>query len=411
MKINVKIDQRVFNDAYVPHFNNTARTQIFYGGASSGKSVFVAQRLVYDILNGGRNYLVCRAVGRDSRRSTWVEVNKVIRKWGVSHLFEANKSELVLTCANGYQVIFTGLDDTEKLKSITPKRGAITDIWVEEATQTTQSAITQLRKRQRGGDEGTPKRLTLTFNPIYQTHWIYDQFFKPVGWGVDTTEYTADDLTILKTWYVHNKFLTAGDIYDLENEPDEYYRDVYTYGNWGVLGDSIFTNWKVEPCKHTADSLPNYFGLDFGYASDPAALACVAYDAQNKTIYIYDEAYERGLTNDKLAALVLEPVGTSYVTTDSSEPKSIEELRMHGVSAVGAKKGKDSVWFGIQWLKQHTIVIDPSCVNAQNEFRIYQWKKDREGNSLPVPVDKFNHLIDALRYALESLMVYQPAIW
>lgn len=92
------------------------------------------------------------------------------------------------------------------------------------------------------------------------------------------------------------------------------------------------------------------------------------------------------------------------IICDSAEPKSIQELRNHGVNSVGAMKGKDSVKFGIDWLKQQTIVVDKSCVNLQNELSQYHWKKDAGGNSMPVPVDKNNHLIDALRYALEDDM-------
>jgi phage terminase large subunit len=121
-----------------------------------------------------------------------------------------------------------------------------------------------------------------------------------------------------------------------------------------------------------------------------------------KTIYIHDELYETGLTNDVLAERIKDKIGNQQVTADSAEPKSIDELRKYGVRANPAAKGKDSVLFGIQWLQQQTIVIDTHCVNAQNEFRQYHWKEDASGNALPVPVDKNNHLIDAGRYAHEQ---------
>src|SRR5690606_27492679 len=126
------------------------RTQVFFGGASSGKSVFLAQRCVVDLLNGGRNYLVCRAVGRTIRRSVFNEIIKIIGGWGLSELFTVNKSEMIITCSNGYQIMFAGLDDVEKLKSMIPARGVITDIWVEEATETDRDSLKQLYKRQRG---------------------------------------------------------------------------------------------------------------------------------------------------------------------------------------------------------------------------------------------------------------------
>ena len=126
-------------------------------------------------------------------------MTKVINEWGVAHLFDINLTLLTVTCSiNGYQAIFKGLDDLEKVKSITPAKGVITDIWVEEATQASEDDIKQLTKRQRGGDANVPKRLTLSFNPILRLHWIYQTYFKPVGWADDQQRYKSDDLTILK---------------------------------------------------------------------------------------------------------------------------------------------------------------------------------------------------------------------
>ena len=396
----------IFNKAFIPHLKNEARTQIYYGGSASGKSVFLAQRCVADIIKGGRNYLVCRAVGKYVPRSVWMEIQRVIKDWGLESLFTYRIQAQVIECvANNHQIIFTGLDDTEKLKSIVPKVGAITDIWVEEATETNKSDIRTLFKRQRGGDEGIPKRLTMSFNPILQSHWIYKEYFENIAWTDDQTEYEDDELTIMKSWYVHNKFLTQGDIDDLENETDEYYYQVYTLGNWGVLGNVVFNNWKVEDLSGIENQFTNRRnGLDFGFSADPAAIVCTHYDREKKTIYIFDELYETGLTNDKLALLANDLVGEDMVVCDSSEPKSIAELQMHGTRAAGAIKGKDSVLHGIQWLQQNTIIIDKKCINTRNEFMKYAWKEGKDGLAVspPRPVDRDNHLIDALRYAYEG---------
>lgn len=397
------IDEGVYNPVYIPHLDNMARTQIFYGGSSSGKSVFLAQRCIEDLLRSGRNYLICRQVARTMRTSVFAQVCRVINEWGVGGLFSINKSDYTITCTNGYQAVFVGLDDPEKIKSIVPAIGAWTDIWVEEATETERAAVKQLYKRQRGGSSATPKRMTLSFNPILQNHWIFQEYFNPLGWRDEQTEYTSAELSILKTWYVHNRFLTAEDIRDLENEQDAYYRNVYTLGNWGVLGNVIFTNWRVEDLSGMRDQFTNRRqGLDFGFSSDPAAMAVTHYDRMRKTIYIFDELYETGLTNDLLAAEVRNRVGYDHVVCDSAEPKSIAELRKHGVNAGAAKKGKDSVLFGIQWLQQQQIVVDARCINTQNEFRQYKWREDRNGNAIREPVDKNNHIIDALRYGYED---------
>lgn len=401
----VRIHEGVYNPVYKPYLHSGKRVQIFYGGSSSGKSVFLAQRVIIDILSGGRNYLICRAVGRTIRKSVFNEVKKVITDFGLSSKFRINKSDGVITCVNGYQILFSGLDDAEKLKSITPEKGAITDIWVEEATECNRDSIKQLIKRQRGGDNKTAKRLILSFNPILRSHWIYDEYFKSIAWRDDQREYLGDGLSILKTTYKDNRFLTPDDIKDLENETDVYYRDVYTLGNWGILGNVIFTNWRVEDLSDRRNQFTEHrTGLDFGFSSDPAALAVTHYDRMRKTIYFYDELYETNLTNDLLANEVNKLAPDRPVTCDSAEPKSIVELTQHGVYARSANKGKDSVLHGIQWLQQQTVIIDERCINARNEFQSYKWKEDKGGVSLPIPLDKNNHLIDALRYAYEGDM-------
>ncbi len=412
MTIDVEIDRKVFNDAYLPHLDNMTRTQIFYGGSSSGKSVFLAQRDVLDVMKGGRNFLVCRQVGKTLRGSVIQEVRKVITTWGLTRLFDINKTDGTVTCSNGYQVIFAGLDDVEKLKSLTPAKGVITDIRIEEATETDRATVKQLLKRQRGGNPNTPKRLTLSFNPILQNHWLYEEYIAPLGLSSDANSYTSHDLTILKTWYIHNRFLTASDIHDLENEKDPYFREVYTFGNWGVLGHVIFSNWTVQDLTGMHNQFTNRrAGLDFGYSSDPAAVVATHYDKARKTIYIYDEIYETGLTNDTLADKVMDMVNEDAVICDSAEPKSIFELQRYGVTAQPASKGRDSVLHGIQWLQQQNIVIDSRCVNTQNEFRQYQWKKDAGGNAMRQPVDRHNHIIDALRYAYEQDAQEQVISW
>jgi phage terminase large subunit len=391
------------NPAYRKHLYAKQRTQIFYGGSSSGKSVFLAQRAIIDLLNGGRNYLICRQVGRTLRRSVFNELQKIINEWRINDLFTINLTEQIITATNGYQILFSGLDDPEKIKSITPAKGVITDVWIEEATETQEQAIKQLYKRLRGGSDKTAKRLTMSFNPILRTHWIYQSEFSPIAWTDDQRQHVTNDLLILKTTYRDNTFLTQQDRDELEKERDSYFYDVYTLGNWGVLGDIIFTNWRTEELKGKISQFTNHRdGLDFGFASDPAAFVATHYDRANKTIYIYDELYERGLTNDVLAEQVRPLAADRPFAADSAEPKSIKELQRYGLRVFPTRKGQDSVWHGIQWLQQQTILIDPRCINTRNEFQQYQWRKDRDGNAIRQPVDKNNHAIDALRYAYEE---------
>jgi phage terminase large subunit len=337
------------------------------------------------------------------------QVERVIREAGLLQYFTINKSDALITCTvNGYQIIFAGLDDVEKIKSIVPAVGVLTDIWIEEATETERNDVKDLYKRQRGGDESTRKRMILSFNPILQSHWIYEEHFKSIGWADDQKEYNTDELFILKTTYKDNRFLTTQDTHDLENERDKYRYNVYTLGKWGILGHVIFANWRVEDLSEMMPQFTNHRnGLDFGFSSDPAALWVAHYDSKNKRIYVFDELYERGLTNDKLADELKAKIGDDYVVCDSAEPKSIAELRQYGIGAMEAKKGKDSVLHGIQWMQQQEIIIGKNCVNAAREISTYHWQEDAGGNALRKPSEKNNHLIDAGRYAHEADMVDQ----
>lgn len=393
------------NDIYEPYLAEYARTQIFYGGSSSGKSWFLSQRCVLDVLAGGRNYLVCRQTARTIRGSVYQQIERVIREAGLLDYFTLNKSDAVITCANGYQILFAGLDDVEKIKSLVPANGVITDIWIEEATETERGDVKDLYKRQRGGDEATAKRMILSFNPILQSHWIYKEFFESVAWSDNQRTHNSQELSILKTVYKDNYFLTTQDTHDLENESDKYRYNVYTLGNWGILGHVIFTNWKVQDLSDMTAQFTNHRnGLDFGFSVDPSALWVAHYDKANKRIYVYDELYQKGLTNDLLAEEVKKIIGTDYVTCDSAEPKSIAELKKYGVYATGANKGKDSVLFGYQWLQQQEIIIDKKCINAKMEISTAHWLEDAGGNALPKPSGVNDHLIAAGRYAHEPDM-------
>ena len=405
MNINVKINKNVFNKSYLPFLNCQTRTQHFFGGSSAGKSIFcVGQRSIYDVLKGGRNYLIVRNVARTSRQSTFNEVCKTITNWNLEKYFKINKSDLSATCINGYQILFAGLDDVQKLKSLTPAKGVLTDILIDEATETQESDIKELEKRLRG-KSGVKKRLTLIYNPILRSHWLYQNYF--VGkFKDDDKKYHDKNLLIYKATYKDNlRFLEQDDVDALENETDEYYYNVYTLGNFGVMGGVIFTNWRTEDLSEQVSKFDNIRnGLDFGFSQHPSALVRVHYDSMRKKIYIFEGKYEYGCTNQDLADILKPMVNNELVICDSAEPKSIQELANYGINTDGAKKGKGSINFGIQWLKQNEIIIDRNCQDIINEFQQYQWKKDKNGDSMPKPVDKSNHCIDALRYALEDEM-------
>jgi phage terminase large subunit len=406
--IQVSIDPDVFNPVYVPYLDVMSPVQIMFGGSASGKSKFKAQQVVVDVMAGGRNYLVLRQVADTLRVSVYNEIVKVIDDFGVRELFKISRSDFTITCVNGYQILFGGLDNVQKKKSITPSKGVITDIWIEEATEVERATVKELDKRLRGGDENVPKRMHMTFNPILQNHWIYEDYFHSIGWSDNQTSVMTDDVAILKTTYKDNKFLTSQDRKRLENETDKYYYNVYTLGNWGILGNLIFTNWHVEDLSGMRDQFTVHrHGGDFGFGGNPTAISVAHYDKNHKTIYVYDELYEKGLTNDLLADITLKMIGKQPIVWDSAEPKSIKELQNHGVNAFGAKKGQDSVLFGIQWLQQQTLVFDTKCIHHRNEFSMLKWKEDRKtGKVLDEPVGE-DHLVDARRYGSEQDMIEQ----
>ncbi len=230
MDVNIKISKKVFNDVYLPYLDNTDRYLVFYGGGSSGKSYFIAQRYIYKLIHPVRcNLLVVRQTGDTNRRSTFPLLKQVISHWNLSEHFKINESDMRIKCKlTGNEVAFAGLDDVEKIKSITFENGELTDIWVEEATETQEADINQLKVRLRGGK--SKKQIVLSFNPINIQHWIKGHF---VDSGLATVCFST---------YKDNKFLTEDDRKALEDLKaiDEYTYEVYCLGKWGILGKTVF---------------------------------------------------------------------------------------------------------------------------------------------------------------------------
>ena len=397
--IAVDVQPHLFNPVYYPFLEAEARIQIFYGGASSGKSVFLAQRCISDVMAGERNYLVVRNVGRTIRTSIFNELKKVINDWGVGPLFNINETEMTFTCINGNQVLSRGLDDVEKMKSVTCLKGVITDIWIEEATEMKQDAFKQLTKRLRGLALAK-KRITLSFNPISRTHWIFKMFFS--GFDENYGFKHTNDVLILRTTHTDNKFLTADDRAALESETKEYYYDVYTKGMWGVMGHLIFTNWSTADLTGRRDAFSNYLnGLDFGYTNDPTAH--IRSVIQGDTIYITHEMFDFGLSNKAIAARILPVIQKEPIRCDPSDPKSIQELRDRGVNAMRAKGGPGSVNHGIQFLQAYNVVVHNTLQSVINELEQYQWDKNTDGEVINTPVDRENHGMDAWRYSVSGV--------
>ena len=233
--INLQISKKVFNNIYLPYLDNEDKYLIFYGGGSSGKSYFIGQRYIYKNFKKKMNLLVVRQTGNTNRLSTFALLKQVINNWNLSKYFKINESDMRIKCLlNGNEIVFAGLDDPEKLKSITFENGELTDIWVEEATECDEKAINQLKVRLRGGK--SKKQMVLSFNPININHWIKKHFID------------SKLATVVHTTYKDNKFLTEEDKKTLEDfkDTDPYYYQVYCLGQWGVLGKTIFDSAKIN---------------------------------------------------------------------------------------------------------------------------------------------------------------------
>ena len=255
MDVNIKISKKVFNEVYLPYLDNDDRYLVFGGGGSSGKSYFIGQRWIYKLIHPTRcNLLVTRQTGDTNRRSTFPLLKQVISNWNLSKHFKINESDMRIKCLlTGNEVAFAGLDDVEKIKSITFENGELTHIWCEEATEMQEADINQLKVRLRGGS--SKKQIVLSFNPVNIQHWIKKHF---IDSGLATVCWTT---------YKDNKFLTDDDRKALEDLQyiDEYTYEVYCLGKWGILGKTVFD---ARAIQKRLDEIPKpiktgYFRYDY----------------------------------------------------------------------------------------------------------------------------------------------------
>lgn len=389
MIVNLKI-----NDVYLRYLGRyTNRTEVYYGGAGSGKSVFVAQKIVIKALKGKRKVLVIRKVARTQKESCFTVIKDVLSSLNILDKCTINKSTLDITLPNGSVFLFKGMDDSEKIKSI----ANITDIWIEEATELNLDDFTQLNLRLRASVPNL--QMILSFNPVSKANWCYQSFFA-----------NKTDAFVLKTTYKDNKFLPRAYIESLEKmiETNYTYYKIYALGEFCSLDKLIYTNWEEKEFNiQELISTKKYItltGLDFGFTNDPTALVVSLCDTNSKEIYIFDEYGNVGMTNPEIAE-VLKSMGYSknIIMADSAEQKSIEEIRRAGITKIKAcKKSPDSVKHGIQQLQQYKIYVHPKCVGVITELQNYSWKKDKQtGEYINEAVDQFNHYLDALRYSMQ----------
>lgn len=353
------------------------------------------------------NTLVVRKTYRTLKDSCFTELKWAVNRLEVSEFWDIKESPLEMTYRpTGQKIYFRGLDDPLKVTSITVEHGYLCWAWIEEAYEiSNETDFDMLDESIRGAipkETGLFKQITLTFNPWNEHHFLKKRFFD-----------SPDDETLaITTNYLCNEWLDESDHKKFENmkirNPRRY--KVAGLGDWGIVDGLIYENWEerifdIDEIRRLK-SVKSCFGLDFGYTNDPSALFCGLVDDKAKTIWIFDEMYGEGMSNEAIASTVTNMgYAKERIRADSAEPKSIDRLRALGLARIRkARKGKDSINNGIDYLQDFHIIIHPRCVNFLTEISNYTWAVDpKTGKRINVPIDDFNHLMDAMRYATEDM--------
>lgn len=402
MNINVQMN---------PGFREVDRSRKRYivmkGSAGSGKSVDTAQNYILRLMQDkGRNLVAMRKSDISNRDSTFAELTGALyRMFGDKYeaYWKINKSPMSMTFKpNGNQIIFRGMNDDrqrEKLKSITFPKGKLTDVWLEEATEFTQADLEIIDDRLRGElPEGQFYQIRMTFNPVNKNHWIKKVFFDIPDPNVLTHHST----------YLGNRFIDEAYRQRMERrkivDPEGY--QIYGLGEWGEIGGLILHNWEVGECSQNPADYDDFaIGQDFGFNH---ANAILPLGIKDDVIYITKEIY----VFEKDTSEIIELARDAGIPTnkqmwcDSAEPDRIMMWQKAGYNrAKGVNKGgsQGSVNAQIDYLKQHKIIVDPSCVNTIKELQQWKWKKDEKtGEYLDEPVPFQDDAMAALRYGVEG---------
>ena len=382
----------VLSDSFYPLLEDKHRYLVLCGGRGSGKSEFAARKIFFRCqAEGGHRFLILRKVRKTAKESVLEVVRRLLTEQGIE--FEYNKTDRIISWG-GNELLFDGLDEPEKIKSIK----GLTGVWVEETTEFTEHDFLQvdLAFREPGP---TYKQIILTFNPEEAlARWLKRRFF-------DNTDPDA---------YVHNSTVEDNPIAEIREEyrkqldaiQDATLKDIYRYGMWGAPKGVIYS-WDVVPEPGITSSGERvgwdeiFYGGDFGYTVNPATLIRI-YRKGNE-FWLEEVFYKRGMTNQDIADEMkadksIDPRAPSY--WDSAEEKSIEEIHRAGINAKPADKGPGSVRAGIMYCKAQTIHIVAGSMNLIREASSYKWREDKHGDPLPEPEKFDDHGMDATRYGI-----------
>ncbi|MEG2261785.1 MAG: PBSX family phage terminase large subunit [Raoultibacter sp.] len=399
---------RFVGGGYKEYWNFKGRYRVCKGSRASKKSKTTALWFISQLSKEKyrqANLIVVRKVFRTLKDSCFTELKWAIARLGLQGVWAAKESPLeIVNTETGQKIYFRGLDDALKITSITVDVGSLCWMWIEEAYEIMNEAdFDMLNESIRGQTEkGLFKQITLTFNPWNQHHWIKSRFFDAAP---------DPDILAITTNYRCNEWLDDADKRVFERMKRENPRrfQVAGLGDWGISEGVIFEKWEERAFNidetRALPGVKSAFGLDFGYTNDPSALWCGLVDVGSKIIYVFDEMYARGMSNEAIyKKIVAMGYGKEKIRADCAEPKSIDRLRELGLSRMtAARKGKDSVNNGIDYIQDYHIVVHSRCVNFLTEISNYTWDSDtKTGKRLNTPIDDFNHLMDAMRYGMED---------
>lgn len=400
MKIDIS---KKIGKGYKTFWNFKGRYRVVKGGRASKKSTTNAQWIIYKMMQYPlANTLVIRRVFNTHKDSTWTQLKWATNNLGVSHLWKFSKSPLEATyLPTGQKILFRGLDDPMSITSITVEIGYLCWCWFEEAFQIMdEDSFNKVDMSIRGElPPGYFKQITLTFNPWSEKHWLKKRFF----------DVKDEDILALTTNYKCNEFLGEDDrrIFAKmkKNNPRRY--NIEGLGDWGIAEGLVYENFEELEFDYKEiskqEGVKAYFGLDFGYTNDPTAFICILVNQEQNLLYIFDEHYQKAMSNSDIASMIkYKGYAKETIIADSAEPKSIDDIKKKGIRRIkAALKGKDSILNGIANIQDYKIYVHPKCENTLIELNNYVWD-NKDGVVLNKPIDDYNHLMDALRYAMES---------
>lgn len=400
----MKIDlSEIVGKGYATFWNYQGRYRVVKGSRRSKKSRTMALWVIYNMMKYPEsNTLVVRKTLSTIQDSCYTALKWAVYRLQVDHLWSFKLSPLEATyIPTGQKIYFRGLDDPLKITSIDCAVGVLCWMWVEEAYEISKEDDFDTLVESILGDlpPGLFRQITLTFNPWNEKHWLKRRFF----------DKKYDNVLAMTTTYQCNEWLSDEDKAQLDQmavtNPRRY--KVAGLGDWGVVEGVIYENWRED--AYTLEEIRSKYvlqtvcGLDFGYTNDPSAFFIGFLDLENKMLFVWDEIYKTGLTNAEIYdAIEAKGYRKERITADSAEPKSITELKRLGLRIAGSQKGPDSIMHGVQLLQGLQIVVHSRCVNFLMEIENYTYERDRFGKMINRPIDDFNHLMDAMRYAVTA---------